>query len=115
VETDNFIGKVIFTIIRQIQKQRFARAAILRMVSSEQQGKASAEQGMSLVLWDMFTGSAPYEKVFLRTLHPTFWMRFLRDLVVSSWLLHRGGANSTLEASRSVTPAPDAGAGIHNL
>jgi flavin-dependent dehydrogenase len=115
VETDNFIGKVIFTIIRQIQKQRFARGAILRMVSSEQQGKASAGQGMSLVLWDMFTGSAPYGEVFLRTLHPTFWTRFLRDLVVSSWLFYRGGAKSTLQASRSVTPARGAGADVHNL
>ena len=31
---------------------------------------------MSTVLWDMFTGSAPYRDVFLRTLDPRFLSRF---------------------------------------
>jgi CRP-like cAMP-binding protein len=32
---------------------------------------------MSTVLWDMFTGSAPYREVFLRTLHPMFLFRLV--------------------------------------
>jgi flavin-dependent dehydrogenase len=91
METDNFIGKVIFAVVRQIQKRQFARRAILRMVSSEQQGKADAARGMSLVMWDVFTGSAPYREVFLRTLRPAFWTRFLWELAASLWHGLRGG------------------------
>ncbi|MFZ1059838.1 MAG: hypothetical protein WAP47_11695 [Candidatus Rokuibacteriota bacterium] len=32
---------------------------------------------MSIVLWDMFTGSAPYREIFFRTLDPRFLGRFL--------------------------------------
>jgi hypothetical protein len=30
---------------------------------------------MSTVIWDLFTGSAPYREVLLRTMHPMFWSR----------------------------------------
>jgi hypothetical protein len=50
MEADNLFAKVIFTIVHQIQKVPFARCAVLHMVSAEQQGKASAERGMSMVM-----------------------------------------------------------------
>lgn len=115
METDNFIGKVIFSIAREIQKRDFARRAVLRMVSSEQQGKACPERGMSLVLWDMFTGSAPYREIFLRTLHPAFWTRFLRDLAVALWPLDRGGTQAKIPDTESATPTPHVGAGVYTL
>ena len=83
MEFDNRIGKLLFRVIGQIQKRQFARRAILRMVSIEQQGKANAERGMSMLMWDMLTGGAPYEEVLLRALHPIFWLRFLWNLAVS--------------------------------
>ncbi len=83
MENDNLVGKLIFAIVGLIQKMPFGRRAVLRMVLIEQQGKASAERGMSMVLWDMFTGSAPYAEVFLRTLHPVFVLRFLWNVAVS--------------------------------
>ena len=79
---DNRIGKMIFIITHQIQKRRFTRRAILRMVASEQ-SKEGSPRRMSTVLWDTFTGSASYRDVFLRTLHPAFISRFLWNLVVS--------------------------------
>jgi len=82
-ETDNSIGKMIFAVLRQLKKRGFARRAILNMVADEQQGKARPERGMSLVLWDMFTGSASYRDITLRFLRPVFWVRFLRELVVA--------------------------------
>jgi flavin-dependent dehydrogenase len=82
IDIDNKIGKVIFLVTRLIQKQRFARRAILRMTSDEQQ-KEGAQRRMSTVLWDMFTGSAPYRDIFVRTLHPAFWSRFLSNLATS--------------------------------
>jgi flavin-dependent dehydrogenase len=82
--TDNSIGEVVFMATRLIQKTRFARRAVLSMVSSEQQ-KNSGSQRMSTVLWDTFTGSAPYQDVFLRTLHPGFLGRFLWNIAISVW------------------------------
>ena len=70
LELDNRIGKLIFTITRQIQKNAHDRRGILRMVSREQSDGQSKH--MSSVLWDTFTGSAPYSDIFLRTLHPGF-------------------------------------------
>jgi flavin-dependent dehydrogenase len=103
MERDNLIGKVIFTIVRQIQKRQFARRAVLRMVSSEQEGKADPARGMSLVMWDVFTGSAPYVEVFVRTLHPAFWTRFLRELAASLWPGQRGSIKASIQSSRSAT------------
>jgi hypothetical protein len=78
IHGDNAIGKLIFWVTRQIQSRRVTRRAVLRMTASEQR-KDDSNQWMSMVLWDMFTGSAPYRDILLRTLHPAFWMRFLWD------------------------------------
>ena len=83
IENDNRIGRLLFTIIGQINKMQFVRHAVLRMVSSEQDGKASVESGLSMVIWDMLTGGAPYKDVFLRTLKPVFLIRFLWSMIVS--------------------------------
>ncbi|MGZ8431822.1 MAG: cyclic nucleotide-binding domain-containing protein, partial [Candidatus Deferrimicrobiaceae bacterium] len=72
------IGKVIFTVTRRIQSARFARTGVLRMTTAEQQG-IGGKLRMSGVLWDTFTGSAPYRDVFLRTLHPSFLGRLLYE------------------------------------
>jgi flavin-dependent dehydrogenase len=83
MESDNRIGRWLFRIIRQINKIYFARRAVLRMVSSEQHGKAGAESGMSMIVWDMLTGGAPYKEVLLRTLRPIFLTRFLWSMAAS--------------------------------
>jgi len=114
METDNFIGKAIFSVVRHMQKRAFARRAILHMVSGEQQGQASPEQGMSLVLWDMFTGSAPYREIFLRMLHPTFWVRFLWELLVSLWVFNKARFTTQISKKGS-TPPPHIGAGFYTL
>ena len=83
METDNRIGRWLFAVIRRINKVHFARRAILHMVSSEQDRKASVESGMSMIIWDMLTGGAPYREVLLRVLRPVFLIRFLWSMVVS--------------------------------
>ncbi len=88
IENDNKIGKIIFFVVRQIQKSRIARSAILRIVSKEQKERRSPKR-MSAVLWDMFTGSAPYKDVFLRTLHPFFLSSFVWNIVVEIWPFKR--------------------------
>ena len=82
--SDNNIGKFIFVIVRQIQRWRFARRAVLKMVAGEQ-NKAPQFRRMSTVLWDTFTGSAPYREVFLRSLHPAFLLKFLWQGVAALW------------------------------
>ena len=83
MEFDNRIGKLLFKIIGLIQKTQFTRRAVLRMVSEEQQGKVITRQGMSMLMWDMLTGGAPYKEVLLRALHPAFWMRLLGNMLAS--------------------------------
>lgn len=70
LSVDNAIGKLIFTVTRLIQTMRCTRRGIARMVAREQQ--RGGAQRMSGVLWDTFTGSAPYRDIFVRTLHPFF-------------------------------------------
>ena len=82
LKVDNLIARVVFAIARQIQMRRFTRRAVLRMIASEQR-KKSAQPRMSMVMWDMFTGGAPYREIFLRALHPAFWIPLLWNVVVS--------------------------------
>jgi flavin-dependent dehydrogenase len=77
---DNLIGRLIFLVTRQIQRWQFARRAILHMVQGEQT-RAGGRRRMSSVLWDTFTGSAPYGDVFLRTLHPAYWGRLTWEML----------------------------------
>jgi len=100
---DNSIGKLIFTIVRQFQRSRLLRHAILRMVATEQQGKASAVSGMSKVLWDMFTGSASYRDIFLRTVRPAFWTRLLWNTAVSLLTFKQGDKSK----AETTSPAGD--------
>jgi hypothetical protein len=80
LSTDNQIGRIVFAVTRQIQARRFLRRGVWRMVTAEQR-KASGLRRMSMVLWDTFTGSAPYRSVFLRTLHPAFWGWLLWEIL----------------------------------
>lgn len=78
LDRDNAIGKLIFRVTTLIQNARFLRRGVLKMVAREQD-KGLGPRRMSAVLWDTFTGSAPYRHVFLRSLHPLFLGRFLAD------------------------------------
>lgn len=79
IGSDNSIGKLVFLVTRQIQKRQFARRAVLHMTEKEQRS-LGGDRGMSTVLWDMFTGSAPYREILLRTLKPSFWTRLIGEL-----------------------------------
>jgi flavin-dependent dehydrogenase len=83
ISNDNTIGQFVFTVTRLIQKYRFARRSLWRMVSKEQH-LGGGQPRMSTVLWDTFTGSAPYSSVLLRTLHPAFLGRFAWELTIGN-------------------------------
>jgi hypothetical protein len=74
--TDNRVGELVFQVTRVIQKLGPVRRGMVRMVEKEQRKKGVPPQ-MSMVLWDMFTGSAPYRDIFLRTVRPGFVSRLI--------------------------------------
>lgn len=84
IRRDNQLGKVVFFLTRQMQKMRFARRGVLNMVRREQ-AQGGKHRSMSMVLWDTFTGSAPYREVFLRSLKPNFLLSLLRQMVIGCW------------------------------
>jgi flavin-dependent dehydrogenase len=79
---DNAVGRVIFEVTSLIQQHRFARQAVLRMTIDEQ-NKAGKNRRMSMILWDMFTGSASYRDIFLRTIHPAYFLKLGWYVLVS--------------------------------
>jgi len=83
IDQDNQVGKFVFWVGSLVQRARFARRGVLSMVATEQ-GQDRAPRRMSGVLWDLFSGSAPYTNVFLRTLHPAYIASLARNLVVAN-------------------------------
>jgi CRP-like cAMP-binding protein/flavin-dependent dehydrogenase len=79
IHSDNRLGKVVFAITREIQKRRFARRGLWRMTSREQRLEGDKRR-MSKVLWDTFTGSAPYRSVIRRSVHPAFLGRLFLEV-----------------------------------
>lgn len=83
IDHDNLVGKFVFGIATLVQKARFARRGVLRMTRGEQQ-RAEDPKRMSGVLWDLFSGSASYTNVFLRTLHPAYIGKLVWNLVAGN-------------------------------
>jgi flavin-dependent dehydrogenase len=66
---DNTIGKGIFALTTVIQKSSFLKKGLHKMVTREQD-KVNYKRRMSSILWDTFTGSAPYTDILKRGLNP---------------------------------------------
>jgi flavin-dependent dehydrogenase len=79
---DNRIGRFIFAVTTHIQNSRVARQAVLSNVVREQTDRRRKAL-MSSVLWDMFTGSATYRDILLRTLRPTFMLQLATAIIAS--------------------------------
>lgn len=71
IMNDNAVGRVMFATNTIMKNSRLTRRAMLRMAQKEQD-TAGARPHMSTLLWNMFTGSAPYTEMFRGTLHPGF-------------------------------------------
>lgn len=82
IASDNVLGKLTFLFTRRVQRSCVLRRAVLRVAQAEQQ-KAGGDRRMSGILWDMFSGSAPYRDIFMRTLHPGFLCRLAWAVAVS--------------------------------
>jgi len=96
IVNDNRVGKVMFATNTIMKNSKITRRAMLRMAQKEQENKAHRPH-MSTLLWNMFTGSAPYVEMFRGTLHPGF----IYNLMVSlGGALLPGGRNA--EARKKV-------------
>ncbi len=91
ISNDNKVGRLVFGFATLVQKARFARRGILRMTANEQK-HVGGPRRMSGVLWDLFSGSASYTNVLLRTLHPAYLGGLLWNLVAGN-LPERAGRN----------------------
>jgi flavin-dependent dehydrogenase len=80
---DNRFGLLIFAVVHWIKAFRPLLRGVMRMTAREQAGSSAAKR-MSMVLWDMFTGSAPYREIFARTLDPRFLGRFAWESVLAA-------------------------------
>jgi flavin-dependent dehydrogenase len=96
IARDNAVGRLIFQVVHLIQRHRVALHALLRVVAREQ-ADARRPARMSTVLWDTFTGSAPYREILVRALHPLLLLRLAGALIASVW------------AERSVSSRPASG------
>ena len=105
MHADNRIGKLVFRVASLIQGARFARRGVLRMTINEQR-QSEKRRRMSEVLWDLFTGSAPYREVFLNTLHPVY----IKDLM---WNLVAGNASRAIKSDDAAAPAGEERHGTH--
>jgi len=79
IVNDNRVGKVMFATNTIMKNSRITRQAMLRMAQKEQE-KKQARPHMSTLLWNMFTGSAPYVEMFRGTLHPGFIYNLILSL-----------------------------------
>jgi flavin-dependent dehydrogenase len=82
IARDNAVGKVMFATNTLMKNSRVTRRAMLHMAQREQ-FREGARPHMSALLWNMFTGSAPYTEMFRGTLHPGFIAHLLASLVTA--------------------------------
>jgi hypothetical protein len=68
IRSDNRVGEFAFILTRLAQRLQILRRAILAITRNEQ--SRGQRPRLSGVLWDMFSGSAPYTDIFARMIHP---------------------------------------------
>ena len=79
---DNTIGKVVFLITKMIKINPLLKRGVVKTVMKEQ-NKIGEKRHMSTVLWDTFTGSAPYKEIFLRSIKPAFLFSLFWNTITS--------------------------------
>ena len=79
LDFDNSLGKMIFAITSIIQKSGILKKGIFNMVVEEQK-KVSEKRYMSSILWDTFTGSAPYKDILIRGLNPSTEISLIKNI-----------------------------------
>jgi hypothetical protein len=92
ISTDNSVGKFIFAVNGLFRRIRLTRRVIFGMTLREQ-AKEGNTRHLSTVLWDLFTGSAPYKEVFWRTLNPAFIGSLVMNFMLTLWPFRKPVSN----------------------
>lgn len=79
---DNHAGRLLFAFTGLIQRSRFLQRSVVRTVLREQ-SLPGRRRLMSRVLWDAFTGSAPYFGILGRAMLPRFLWNFACGLLAA--------------------------------
>lgn len=95
IANDNAIGKVMFGTTAIFKRFRFLRSLMYRMAMREQE-QASRRPHMSSLLWNMFTGSAPYTEICRDALHPGFAGNMILNAMAGLWPARRRPAQGPL-------------------
>jgi hypothetical protein len=82
IADDNRYGRLTFAVVHWIKVLRPLVRGVVKMTAREQ-AQPGAARRMSIVLWDMFTGSAPYRDTFFRTLDPRFLGRLAWESTIA--------------------------------
>lgn len=82
ITRDNRFGALLFSFIHYIHKIKPATRGTLRMAAREQ-ARPGSRRRMSIIMWDLFTGSGHYRDIFIRSLDPRFWGAFLWNSLLS--------------------------------
>ena len=80
LDNDNLLGKFIFTLTGKVQKSSLLKKGLFNTVTNEQ-NEARDKRRVSSMLWDTFTGNAPYKSILWRGLDPRVGVSFLKNLV----------------------------------
>ena len=80
LNSDNSLGKLIFNITATIQKSTILKKGLFNTIQQEQY-KENNKRNLSSILWDTFTGSAPYKNIMIRGLHPRIATSFLYNML----------------------------------
>ncbi|UCF78305.1 MAG: hypothetical protein JSW03_09400 [Candidatus Eiseniibacteriota bacterium] len=96
---DNAFGKVLFALNDVISKYHLLASSHLFVARKEQELQPKS-RGLNRVLWNIFTGDAPYVEIFKKSLGPTLQARLLRELARTAWRrIWRGNRNAEEELS----------------
>jgi CRP-like cAMP-binding protein len=127
IERDNQLGKGIFAVAGAVQKMRFAREVVVRMTVAEQSVDPRSRR-MSMVLWDMFTGSAAYRDIIKHAAHPKFLLGLLKASAASAWPYRKrlssifvssvaktGALGKVYEPGEVIVPQGDLGACMYEI
>jgi len=90
IARDNGYGSFMFGVVHWIKALKPLVGGVLRMTAAEQERPGAARR-MSMILWDMFTGSAPYRDIFFRTVDPRFLAGFAGHSMAAATIHRREG------------------------
>jgi flavin-dependent dehydrogenase len=82
IRNDNRIGAVLFGLTGLFKRARYLRRIMFNMARREQANRKKRPH-MSTLLWNMFTGSAPYTEICRAALHPGFAGNMLVNMMSS--------------------------------